>query len=278
MAVKIYKKNNYCIVEDGAKKRYFAGDEVSLYVDNGNWVLVNSSQKNESFSFNFADLQDEAGVSVGTAEQVEEYLTLNTNFKADAGSSASLIADVKGNIQGYIGLLSAVYFDGSATSSGIVIEDVDVWKDVIMTIHPQGTSDERVVAMKEAQAQGYEGDGTLNNPIVFLLEGLEVKSYATLRTSLTFIPDEDGGRLDSRVFLERHSAASPSEDFPINAAGLAMESGADESYPHLVDLQFFIGDTINTNGVGDAGKIRFQIKSDVTGTILMNEMALFIQL
>ena len=147
-----------------------------------------------------------------------------------------------------------------------------------MTIHPQGTSDERVVAMKEAQAQGYEGDGTLNNPIVFLLEGLEVKSYATLRTSLTFIPDEDGGRLDSRVFLERHSAATPSEDFPINAAGLAMESGADEEYPHLVDLQFFIGDTINTNGVGDAGKIRFQVKSDVTGTILMNEMALFIQL
>ena len=94
MAVKIYKKNNYCIVEDGAVKRYFAGDEVSLYVDNGNWVLVNSSQKNESFSFNFADLQDEAGVSVGTAEQVEEYLTLNTNFKSDAGSSASLITDV----------------------------------------------------------------------------------------------------------------------------------------------------------------------------------------
>ena len=87
MAVKIYKKNNYCIVEDGATKRYFSGDEVSLYVDNGNWVLVNSSQKNESFSFNFADLQDEAGVSVGTAEQVEEYLTLNTNFKATSGGS-----------------------------------------------------------------------------------------------------------------------------------------------------------------------------------------------
>ena len=64
---------------------------------------------------------------------------------------------------------------------------------------------------------------------------------------------------------------------PINAAGLSMESGADEEYPHLVSVQFFVGDTINTNGVGDAGKIRFQVKSDVTGTILMNEMALFIQ-
>jgi hypothetical protein len=56
-----------------------------------------------------------------------------------------------------------------------------------------------------------------------------------------------------------------------------MESGADEPYPHLVSVQFFIGDTINTYATGDAGKIRFQIKSDVAGTVSMNEMALFIQ-
>ena len=55
-----------------------------------------------------------------------------------------------------------------------------------------------------------------------------------------------------------------------------MESGADEIYPHLISTEFFIGDTIDTNGVGDAGKVRFQIKSDVTGTVSMNEMALFI--
>ena len=193
---------------------------------------------------------------------------------------------IKTNIQGYIGLLSGVYFgDANGTSQEIVIEEVDVWQDVVMTIqapvsgvHAGGISDERVRDMKAAQSVGYEGDGSVGNPIKFLLEGLVQQSAATLRTSLTFVPDEDGGRLDSRLFLERHSAASPSEDFAINAAGLAMESGADEEYPHLVNVQFFIGDTINTNGVGDAGKIRFQIKSDVTGTIYMNEMALFIQL
>ena len=145
-------------------------------------------------------------------------------------------------------------------------------------VHAGGISDERVLDMKNAQAVAYEGTGVVGSPIKFLLEGLVQQSSATLRTSLTFVPDEDGGRLDTRVFLERHSAASPSEDFPINGTGLAMESGADEEYPHLVNVQFFIGDTINTNGVGDAGKIRFQIKSDVTGTIYMNEMALFIQL
>ena len=191
--------------------------------------------------------------------------------KADSNS-------VKIDIQGYIGLLSAVYFDGAATSVEIPIEQVNIWQDVVMTIHPDGISDNRVDIMKEAQTVGFEGTGAAGNPIKFLLEGLVEESSATLRTSLTFIPDEDGGRLDSRLFSERHSGASPSEDFPINSAGLAMESGADEEYPHLVSVQFFVGDTINTNGVGDAGKIRFQIKSDVAGTVLMNEMALFIQL
>ena len=203
-----------------------------------------------------------------------------------SGSLGEVEEIIKTNIQGYIGLLSGVYFgDAFGTSQEIPIEQVDVWQDVVMTIqapvsgqHAGGISDERVRDMKDANAVGFEGTGAVGSPIKFLLEGLVEQSSATLRTSLTFVPDEDGGRLDSRIFLERHSGATPSEDFPINAAGLAMESGADEEYPHLVNVQFFVGDTINTNGPGDAGKIRFQIKSDVTGTIYMNEMALFIQL
>ena len=203
-----------------------------------------------------------------------ESTTNNNNSATTNFTSSEVITD---RIQGYIGLLSAVYFDGVATSNEILIEDVDVWQEVVMTIHPDGVSDKRVDAQKDATPNGFSGTGAVGDPIVFLLEGLVEESAATLRTSLTFIPDEDGGRLDSRIFLERHSGATPSEDFPINAAGLSMESGAYEEYPHLVSVQFFVGDTINTNGVGDAGKIRFQVKSDVTGTILMNEMALFIQ-
>lgn len=220
---------------------------------------------------NFSNSQD--GLNSWDIDQATSN-TVNASGTTTTNSSSEVITD---RIQGYIGLLSAVYFDGVATSNEILIEDVDVWQDVVMTIHPDGISDQRVTAQKEAVSSGYEGDGSVGNPIVFLLEGLVEESAATLRASLTFIPDEDGGRLDSRIFLERHSGATPSEDFPINAAGLSMESGADEEYPHLVSVQFFVGDTINTNGQGDAGKIRFQIKSDVTGTILMNEMALFIQ-
>ena len=188
-----------------------------------------------------------------------------------------ILEQVRTQIQGYYGLLSAVYFSGAATQSSIFVADVDTWLDVVMDIHASGTADERPVAMKTALASGHSGTGAAGNPIVFLLEGLEESSSCNLRASLTFVPDEDGGRLDSRMFLERHSAAVPAGDFALNAAGLAMESGADEEYPHLVNVQFFVGDTINTNGAGDAGKIRFQIKCDVPGTVYMNEMALFIQ-
>jgi hypothetical protein len=196
----------------------------------------------------------------------------------------AVLESSKRNAQGYYGLLSGIYFDGAATSIEIPVEQINIWQDVVMTIqapvsgvHDGGVSDERVTTMKEANTVGHTGTGAFGNPIVFLLEGLQESSACTLRASLTFEPDEDGGRLDSRIFLERHSAAQPSEDFTIDSAGLSMESGADEPYPHLVSVQFFIGDTVNTNAPGDAGKIRFQIKSDVAGTVSMNEMALFIQ-
>ena len=195
-----------------------------------------------------------------------------------SGSLEEVEEIIKTNIQGYIGLLTAYYFDGVATESAIVIDQVDVWQDVIMTIDPNGTSDQRVADMKTAQPQGYSGTGAVGDPIIFLLEGLVEQSSANVRVSMSFIPDEDGGRLDSRLYFERHAGATPSDDFTIEAAGLVMESGADESYANLVNVQFFIGDTIDTNGPGDAGTVKFQIKSDVTGTVFMNEMALFIQL
>ena len=237
--------------------KHYGGPEASLpaRLPYGDTYLT--SDTGRFFKYNLDGLPQE--ITTGSLDLVEEI--------------------IKTNIQGYIGLLSGVYFgDASGTAKELAIEEVDVWQDVVMTIHPNGTSDQRVRDMKDAQAQGYEGDGSEGNPIVFLLEGLVEQSTATLRAALAFEPDEDGGRLDSRLYVERHSGATPSDDFVLEAAGLAMESGADETYPHYVNIEFFIGDTIDTNGVGDAGKIKFQIKSDVAGTVYMNEMALFIQL
>jgi len=179
------------------------------------------------------------------------------------------------NTQGYYGLLSGYYYGGTGTELIVTAEQVDTWLDVVMTVHPNGVADARVSAMKDAQAAGHAGSGALGDPIVFLLEGLQDSSSCSLRTSLDFTPDEDEGRLDSRLFLDRHEGAGA--DFQIDAAGLVMDSGANEAYPNLVNIQFFIGDTMDTNAAGDAGKIKFQIKSDVAGTVSMKEMALFIQ-
>jgi len=88
MAVKIYKKNNYCIVDNGVKKEYFAGDEMSLYsYDAGYWVIWNTAKQTESFSFKYDVVQDENGTLVGNEGEVEDYLTLNTNFKSTSGGS-----------------------------------------------------------------------------------------------------------------------------------------------------------------------------------------------
>ena len=180
--------------------------------------------------------------------------------------------------QGYYGLLSNFYFTGGvATETVIPVESVGQWLDVNLTVDAEGLFDERVTSMKTANVAGHTGTGAPGEPIIFLLEGLEKSSSANLSVSMAFNPDEDGGRLDSRLCFQRHSGTTPSEDFYIEGTSLAMESGAEEDYANAPNLQFFIGDTIDTNGIGDAGKVKFQVKTDVAGTLSMNEIALFIQ-
>ena len=207
---------------------------------------------------------------------------LNTEEFTKYASKLLSIDEIKEAIvteeSGYYGLLSNFYFAGGvATSSTITVDQIDTWLDVEMTVDTLGLNDHRPSAMQTAQSAGHTGNGSNGSPIVFDLEGLTLSASCNFRVSLSFTPDEDGGRLDSRMYVKRHSAAVPADDFFLEATGLSMESGADESYPYYVNIQFFIGDTINTNAAGDAGKIRFQVKSDVAGTISMNEMALFIQ-
>lgn len=199
-------------------------------------------------------------------------------LSADVGEFENVTVNQREQFQGYISLLSPVYFGGSATTFNIPVEDVNTWVDVELEVDPEGTFDYRVTSMKTAQLSGYEGTGATGDPIIFDLEGLELTSSADIRVSMSFNPDDDGGRLDSRLNFFRHSGiALSATNFHIEASSLAMESGADESYAYLPGIKFFIGDTIDTNGPGDAGRVCFQIKSDVPGTVTMNEIAMFIQ-
>lgn len=211
-----------------------------------------------------------------------QYLRLKsdgTTYRITGGLNTSELSLARDYNQGFYGLLTNFYYTGGlATDTVVAVEDVDTWIDVNLTVDALGQFDNRPAPMQSAQASGHTGAGTQADPIVFLLEGLEQTSSANFRAAMTFTPDEDGGRLDSRILFNRHSGTTPSDDFAIEATSVAMESGADEAYANTANLQFFVGDTIDTNGAGDAGKVRFQIKSDVAGTLSMREIALFIQL
>jgi len=236
---------------------------------------------NNLFDNQTRDIRKIAEMSSGGGGNESRSIINETNIailSADVGEFENVTVNQREQFQGYIALLSPVYFGGSATTFDIPIEDVNTWVDVELEVDPEGTFDYRVTSMKTAALSGYEGTGANGDPIIFDLEGLELTSSADIRVSMSFNPDDDGGRLDSRLNFFRHSGIPLSAtNFHIEASSLAMESGADESYAYLPGIKFFIGDTIDTNGPGDAGRVCFQIKSDVPGTVTMNEIAMFIQ-
>ncbi len=144
-------------------------------------------------------------------------------------------------------------------------------------IDPLGTFDFRPAAMKEAQAVGHIGTGASGDPICFKLEGLTQQASGNLTSVMSFDPDEDNSRLDLRLLFTRHSGTTPSEDFAIETTSIPMESGADTEYPATPNTKFFIGDSIDTNAVGDAGTLQLQFRTTSAGTITVKEMALYIQ-
>ena len=178
--------------------------------------------------------------------------------------------------QGYYGLLSSFYFDGNPTSTEIPVSGINTWTDVLLSVDGNGTFDKRPKAMRDAFPQAVDGDGSQGNPIVFSLEGLDINAFANFRASMSFEPDEDEGELESRLLFNRHSGTSPSSDFSIEEVSLSMQSGANRDYVTEPLLTFFVGDTIDTNASSDAGKCRFQIKSNVAGTLKLRALTWYI--
>jgi len=226
---------------------------------------------------NFRRIAEMSSGGGGNESRSIQNATDIATLSADVGAFENVTTNQREQFQGYIALLSPVYFGGAATIANIAIGDINTWLDIELAVDPAGAFDHRVTSMKTAQAQGYTGTGANADPIIFLLEGLELTSSADVRVSMSFNPDEDGGRLNSRLNFFRHSGTTPSDNFHIEASALSMESGAEEDYSYTPDIKFFVGDTIDTNAAGDAGRVCFQIKSDVPGTVTLNEIAMFIQ-
>lgn len=177
--------------------------------------------------------------------------------------------------QGYIGLLSSYYFSGTSTETILGADDIDTFIDVNLTVDPLGVFDNRPTDMKE-QTNGFSGAGTQVDPYIFTLEGLDTTSFATFRVSMDFTPTEDEGQLESRILFDRHTGTTPSNQFSIEEVTLSMQQGADVAYTAEPLLSFFVGDSIDTNAPDDAGKVRFQVKSDVEGTLRMRALTLYV--
>ena len=173
---------------------------------------------------------------------------------------------------GYYALLTNYYFvGGTATTTTITDDDVDTWIQPNFTTDAQGVFDYRPADMKDAVADPFD-DGTQ----VFTLEGLSQSANVNFRASMSFDPDEDEGILEARLVFDRHSGTTPGEDFVIEDVALTMNSGADLDYPAEPLLTFFVGDTIDTNGVGDSGTCVFQVRSTVPGVISMRALTWYI--
>ena len=214
------------------------------------------------------------------SNQYEFFKNVNLDANGNLGFSvanAMSLDDISAGVQGYYGLLSNYYFTGGqATEKTIQLVDIDTWCDVELTVDSQGLFDNRISAMKQAQTNGHTGDGSTGNPLIFDLEGLTTTSFCSFRASMEFTPEEDEGQLETRILFNRHSGTTPNTDFSIEEVSLNMSNGADISYSSEPTLTFFVGDTIDTNGAGDAGKVRFQVKSTVPGVISMRALTLYI--
>ena len=199
----------------------------------------------------------------------------NISSRTDSNSSKNAVNDVSIAV-GYYGLLTDFYFEGDATDTAISVTDANQWIDVNITVGANGLFDYRIDDMIVAQPLGHSGDGSTGNPIVFDLEGLDLSSFANFRASMSFVPDEDEGQLETRLLFNRHSGATPSSDFSIEEVSLSMQGGADITYTSEPMLSFFVGDTIDTNAAGDAGKCRFQVKSTVAGVLSMRALTWYL--
>jgi hypothetical protein len=224
--------------------------------------------KYEFYNIPFTEFVDANDNAFASATDCANYITEQANASA---------SDVIAEANGHYALLSGVYFSGTATQFNIPIENIDTWIDVELAIDPLGTFDFRPSAMQNVQSVGHLGTGANGDPICFKLEGLTQDAHCSIRAVIRYDPDEDSGRFDNRLLFKRHTGTTPSADFAIEESSIAMESGADEIYANTPNIQFFIGDTIDTNGPGDAGTVQFQVKADVPGTVYVDELALFIQ-
>lgn len=208
-------------------------------------------------------------MSVGINSQYDFFKKVNLDEDGNLGVSVIGGSGLDaGKKHGYFDIRTAFLDGGVATDTAIPLESIDTWLDVDLTV--DATVDKRPQDMIDAQATAY--DATTG---IFQLEGMTTDSFGSLTSSFSFDPDEDEGELSIRVLLQAHTGVTPTET-SIEDVIASMAQGADQDYVLQSSLEFAITEDINTNGVGDAGTVKFQIKSTVPGTVSMRSLTYYL--
>ena len=231
------------------------------------------------YKWPYTDFRDADNVAFNSRQACIDYINAQANIPR-----AEILRTASTYTQGYYGLLSGFYFsepyDNADVTTTITEDDVDDWVDINFAYSTpnsnQGLFDKRPVGMVEAQANGHSGAGTQADPITFKLEGLDLRSFCSFRSSMSFNPDTDEGQFEARLLFQRHSGTTPSTDFSIEDVVMTMSEGAERAYPAEPFLSFFVGDSIDTEAPGDAGTFRYQVKASVPGTVTTNALTLYI--
>lgn len=266
ITIKLSTEANAILFEGSTAPTYFNGI-LTASIATGSLINIEnvaattgSTPVYEYYNYDYTNFVDATGSAFASAQAAIDYINDIANQPA-----------VFDNIQGYLGLLTGYYFGGSATTMSVELADVDTYLDVPFEIDPSGTFDYRPQIMKDAQPVGYDTSSGL-----FTLEGLDLSTFGAFRSSLSFDPDEDNGLLEGRILFQRHSGTTPSDDFAISDTIMPMPDGAANDYEAEPYLSFFVGDTIDTNGPGDAGTFKFQVRSNVPGTLSLRAFTLYL--
>lgn len=173
---------------------------------------------------------------------------------------------------GYYALLTEYYSGGLPSKTTITDEMINTWTDVVFEPEPTvGVIDRRPKGMMDAVESPYDAVTG-----VFSLEGLTLDSFGSFRASLAYFPKVDEGELEVRLVFNKHSQAPTQDPFYIEQVNMVMNQGSDRDYPSEPYLSFFVGDTINTVGEGDAGSCKFQVKSTVAGVVKMRALTWYL--
>jgi hypothetical protein len=100
------------------------------------------------------------------------------------------------------------------------------------------------------------------------------QSFGKMRVTGLFNPDIDESQLDVRLLFTPNSSGAFGQ-FSIAEQAATMSQGAGIEYFVEPTITFFVGDTIEDLGSGDAGQFQLQIRSSVEGEFTLRGMTCY---